>query len=45
MTGQTFVCNGVQRVICPNRIDPVALKIINDYIPKSNITLSNGRAG
>ena len=45
VTGQTFVCNGVQRVICPNRIDPVALKIINDYIPRSNITLANGRAG
>lgn len=45
VTGQTFVCNGVQRVICPNRIDPVALKIINDYVPRSNITLANGRAG
>lgn len=36
LTGQTFVCNGVQRVICPNRIDPVAARIINDYIPMAN---------
>lgn len=45
VTNATFVCNGVQRVICPNRIDPVAAKIINDYIPLSNFTLSNGRPG
>jgi len=43
--GTPFSCNGVLNVICPNRIDPVALKIINEYIPRSNITLSNGRAG
>ena len=36
-TGATFVCNGVQRVICPNRIDPVATRIINDYIPLPNL--------
>ena len=36
-TGLTFVCNGVTGVICPNRIDPVATKIINDYIPISNV--------
>jgi len=36
-TGQVFVCNGVSGVICPNRIDPVALKIINSYIPVSNV--------
>ena len=36
-TGLTFVCNGVTGVICPNRIDPVALKIINTYIPQSNV--------
>ncbi len=35
-------CSGV---ICPNRIDQVAAKIINDYIPASNFTLSNGRPG
>lgn len=36
-TGATFVCNGVVGKICPNRLDPVALKIINDYIPLSNV--------
>ncbi|MBI1762749.1 MAG: TonB-dependent receptor [Acidobacteria bacterium] len=36
-TGATFVCNGVSGVICPNRLDPVAVKIINNYIPLSNI--------
>ena len=35
--GQPFVCNGVVGVICPNRLDPVAMKIINDYIPLSNV--------
>lgn len=43
--GTPFSCNGVQNVICANRLDPVALKIINDYIPRSNFTLPNGRAG
>ena len=36
-TGKTFVCNGVTGVICPNRIDPVAKKIIDTYIPLSNL--------
>ena len=36
-TGQTFACNGVTGVICPNRLDPVAMKIINTYIPLSNV--------
>jgi outer membrane receptor protein involved in Fe transport len=36
-TGQTFVCNGVVGVICANRIDPVAAKIINTYIPAANV--------
>ncbi len=40
-----FVCAGVTNVICPNRLDPVAMKIINTYIPLSNVTLSNGNAG
>ena len=35
--GQPFACNGVVGVICPNRLDPVAMKIINDYIPLSNV--------
>ena len=36
-TGQTFVCNGVVGAICANRIDPVAAKIINNYIPAANV--------
>ena len=36
--GAAFACNGVTNVICPNRLDPVALKIINTYIPLSNVT-------
>ncbi len=36
-TGKTFVCNGVTGAICPNRLDPVAMKIINTYIPTSNL--------
>jgi hypothetical protein len=44
-TNAPFVCNGVQNVICPNRQDPVAMNIINKYIPLSNTTLSNGNAG
>jgi outer membrane receptor protein involved in Fe transport len=44
-TNAPFVCNGVTHVICPNRIDPVARKIIDNYIPVSNVTLSTGNAG
>src|SRR5215471_14341856 len=44
-TNAPFVCNGVTNVICPNRQDPVAVKIINNYIPTSNVTLANGNAG
>ena len=44
-TNGPFVCNGVQHVICPNRQDSVAVKIINDFIPTSNVTLANGNAG
>lgn len=36
-TGLAFVCNGVTNVICPNRLDPVAVKIINDFIPAANV--------
>lgn len=36
-TGAVFVCNGVTGVICPNRIDPVAARIIKDYIPLANL--------
>src|SRR5688572_23281925 len=36
-TGLSFVCNGVTHVICPSRIDPVAARIISDFIPLSNV--------
>ncbi|HEY2153071.1 MAG TPA: carboxypeptidase regulatory-like domain-containing protein [Vicinamibacterales bacterium] len=36
-TGQPFVCNGVVGVICANRIDPVAAKIMSTYIPTANV--------
>lgn len=36
-TGLAFVCNGVTNVICPNRLDPVAVKIISTYIPTANV--------
>lgn len=44
-TATTISCNGVQGVICANRIDPVALKILNDFIPVSNSTNPNGTPG
>ena len=36
-TGQPFSCNGVVGVICANRLDPVAMRIINDNIPLANV--------
>jgi outer membrane receptor protein involved in Fe transport len=36
-TGQPFLCNGVVGVICPNRLDPVAMKVLNTYIPAANV--------
>lgn len=36
-TGASFVCNGVTHVICPNRIDPASRRIIDDFIPLSNV--------
>lgn len=36
-TGQTFTCNGVSGVICANRLDPVAVRIVKDYIPLANL--------
>jgi hypothetical protein len=35
--GLPFTCNGVTNVICPDRIDPVAAKIISTYIPLANV--------
>ena len=37
-TGQPFSCNGVTGVICPARLDPVAMKIIASYIPQANVS-------
>jgi len=36
VTRQTFVCNGVVGVICPDRLDPVAMKILDTYVPLAN---------
>ncbi len=36
-TGLAFACNGVTGVICPDRLDPVAMKIVKTYIPASNV--------
>jgi len=36
-TATTFSCLGVQGVICANRIDRVAAKILTDYIPMANL--------
>jgi len=36
-TAKTFVCNGVTGKICADRLDPVAMKIINTYIPTANV--------
>jgi len=32
-TGRVFTCNGEIGVICPSRLDPVAMKIIDTYVP------------
>jgi len=32
-----FACNGVTGVVCAGRLDPVAMKIINTYIPTANV--------
>ncbi len=42
LTNATFFAGGI---IPANRIDPVALKIINDYLPESNFTNPNGSPG
>jgi len=36
-TGQPFVCNGVVGVICASRFDPVAARVVKDYVPLSNV--------
>lgn len=42
LTNASFFPGGI---IPANRIDPVALKILNDYIPRSNVTNPNGSPG
>jgi AcrR family transcriptional regulator len=42
-TGKVFTCNGVVGVICPNRQDPVAMKIITTYIPLPTPGLTGNR--
>ncbi len=39
LTGTNFVCNGVVDVICPNRLDAVAAKLLA-YVPSANTTTS-----
>jgi hypothetical protein len=36
-TQQPFACDGAVGVICSNRLDPVAMRIIKDYIPLANV--------
>jgi hypothetical protein len=45
LTGTNFVCNGVVDVICPTRLDAVAVKLLG-YVPGANTTTatSNGSA-
>jgi outer membrane receptor protein involved in Fe transport len=44
-TNAPFVCNGVTHVICPNRVDPVARRIVDEFIPLPNTILPNGNPG
>ena len=44
-TNAPFSCNGVPNVICANRVDPVARRIIDQFIPLPNTTLPNGNPG
>jgi outer membrane receptor protein involved in Fe transport len=39
-TGAQFQCNGVLNVICPNRIDPSAQKILKDLYPTGSPTVA-----
>ena len=36
-TGQQFQCNGVLNVICPNRLDPAAVKIMTLNYPRPTV--------
>ncbi|AFL89190.1 putative collagen-binding protein [Terriglobus roseus DSM 18391] len=37
VTGTFFTCNGVSGVICANRQDAVARRVIDQYIPQANV--------
>jgi hypothetical protein len=36
-TAKAFACNGVTGVICQDRLDPVAMKLVNQYVPLANV--------
>jgi len=40
VTNKQISCNGVLNVICPNRVDPVASKIMSTFIPPANVGAS-----
>jgi hypothetical protein len=42
-TGLQFSCNGVLNVICPNRIDSVSTKLLNDEYPISKLPTTPGQ--
>ena len=42
-TGTQFICNGVLNVICPDRIDPVATKLLDDEYPVSKLPTTPGQ--
>jgi hypothetical protein len=39
ITGTNFVCNGVVNVICPDRLDKTALRLLDAYVPAANTTV------
>ena len=43
-TGLQFSCNGVLNVICPNRIDAVSTKLLNDEYPVSKLPTTAGQS-
>jgi outer membrane receptor protein involved in Fe transport len=42
-TGAQFICNGVLNVICPNRIDAVSTKLLDDEYPVSKLPTTPGQ--
>jgi len=39
-TNTPYSCNGRLNVICPNQLDPVAMNLLNTYVPLPNSTAS-----